>query len=478
MKFLENLSEFTGGARGGLGALGEVLAAAAMGEASARPGDRAGAGAARGFAMGVGGLGDAFARGRSMRDRDRVRVMAAEKLKDPNLGAAERDLWTAVASGNTAALELFDESLAARGSDRADRAEGARAAYYEQKLAGLGAPKAPTAEQMTQHREIMALRRQFIERPEALADIDLSNPDNDLVRSRQISPVGEDPLGELYLEWSGLDPLMTDRPRFDQFVGDRYGSEGLDLLRNGYGIRQGGTPETGGAVAEIADSPQGGSADRIIDSISGVIGGPSNAPSFFDTEYGGLFNDLFGTNFTGRREARSEMGSLLEELDTAARGPRIVGGGVLVPDQDVDRAFNAITGGGAGGAGRPAGPDLLRREDELRRTTGPASRLDSFLNSAFPAFGAPGFYRDPGIEDPFTRTLRTTGRDVGAGLAQVPGAFAAAGRGLGSEMISLPGHLTTALGSARGGDYDAEVDGYGAGRKAREDFLRALGWGG
>lgn len=472
MKFLENLSEFTGGARGGLGALGELLAQAALGEATARPGDRTGAGAARGFAAGTAGLGDSFARARGMRDRERVRGMAAEKLKDPNLGPAERDLYTAIASGNTAALELFDETLAARGSDRADRAEQAKLDYYNAKLAGLSGPKAPTAEQMTQHREIMALRKQFIERPEAFGEIDLQNPDNDLLRSRQISPVGYDPLGEAYLEWSGLDPLMKDRIPFQDFVAQRHGQEGMRLLEDEYGIggSGGGAPETGGAVADAANSPQSGGAGGIVDTVtgavSGALGGPEGSPSFFDTEYGALFNDLFGTDYKGTRQRQSEMDSILSEIDAAARGeniapPRITGGGILVPDDQIDEAFNSITGGG---------PDLLAREDALRRTTGPESRLNSFMNKVFPSLGAPGFYREPGVEDPISRVLRETGRDVRASVSQIPAAFGQAGSELGSTIGRLPGDFMSALGTARGGNYSTTFDASGAGEKARADW--------
>jgi hypothetical protein len=466
MKFLENLSEFTGGARGGFGALGEVLAAAAMGEANARPGDRTGAGAARGFAVGVGGLQDAFARGRGMRDKERVRSMAMTKLEDPNLGPAERDLYTAIASGNTAALDLFDETLAARSSDRADRAEQAKLNYYEGKLRGLTAPKAPTAEQMTQHREIMALRRQFIERPEAFADIDLQNPDNDLVRSRQISPVGQDPLGELYLEWSGLDPLMKDRVAFQDMVKNRYGQEGLSLLASDYGVNASefNPPETGGDVADVAQNPTGGPADAIVDTISGLgdaISGPSNAPSFFDTEYGGLFNSIFGTNYQGRQSRQTRMQGLLGELESAALGQDSTAPAAnspLIPDDQIDSEFQAITR-----------PDLMRREDELRRTTGPQSRFDQFISQMYPSTTP----EQSMMQNP-TLPIRA-GMEFDAAVREIPGQLRGGMSDLRNAMSRVPGDLMQGFRRAGEGDYGpVEVDAYGAGVKAREDFQRAM----
>lgn len=510
MKFLENLSEFTGGARGGLGAVGEVLAAAAMGEASARPGERIGAGAARGFAMGVGGLGDAFARGRAMRDKDRVRVMAAEKLKDPNLGAAERDLWAAVASGNTAALDLFDETLAARASDRADLAREDKLAYYAAKAAAEGAPKPLNNDEIRHNKNVLEARKRLMENPTLFDQLDMGDPDSLTGKAMDTYKGVPDPEHGAIHRWLSTDALSREGlPGLLGEIQREYGAEGLDSFSSRYGF--GGTPpmgdptgapETGGAAADVADTEQSGGAADVIDAVAGAIGGPAGAPSLFDTEYGGLLNRFLGTNFTGRQAKQSEMDSLLGELDAAARGeaqmapPVIRGGGILDqpgfmgPGSGVDPVFNAITGGGAGAGGTPSGPNLMGREDELRR------RSRSLADTLFPAFG-PGFYRDPSVEDAFTRTLRTTGRDLRASAAEVPGALA-----------RVPSDFMSALRSVNlgPGSLSAEVDAYGAGRAAgrdlqrafepltsrmapyselspslqqeREEFLRALGWGG
>lgn len=479
MKFLENLSEFTGGARGGLGALGDVLAAAAMGEANARPGEGTGGGAARGFAMGVGGLSDSFARGRASRDKDRVRIMAAEKLKDPNIGQAERDLWTAVASGNTAALELFDESLAARGSDRADKTAQAQMDYYGAKKAAAGAAKALTNDEIRHNKNVLEARKRLMENPTLFDQLDMGDPDSLTGKAMDTYKGVPDPEHGAIHRWLSTDSLMREGlPALMGEIEGEYGAEGLSMFAGRYGLggAPAGAPETGGQAAELADGAQGGGAGGLVDTISGV--GARATGSGLASNLRGIIDSAFGTDFSAqdrkRVGARGEMDSLLGELDAAARGqsaptaPRITGGGVLVPDDQIDRAFNAITGGGAGAAERPAGPDLLRREDELRRSTGPTSRFDQFVSQAFPGMAPEQIM----MQNP-TLPIRA-GMEFDRNMAKVPGQLRGARSDFSHALSTFPDDFMQSVRSAARGNYaPVQVDAYGAGQKARADFARA-----